>query len=104
MRMKAPPQPLVFCFTGVTVLCEAVSALYRMDAAIKASLCVYAEKYYLAVYLSLKKREKFRKLLREYGEFLGPGCVQFAYFAEYGRKITGDAVAGLGSAMNEEAN
>lgn len=102
MRLKSPPQPLVFCFSGVSPLCGAVAKLYDIYPEVSAYLCLNAEKYYLAVYASLAMRRRVFSIVMEYGSYLGPGSVKYSFYEEHGQKITHEAVAKLGAALKED--
>lgn len=99
MRLKFPSQPLVFCFSGVTALCSAVAKLYKAYPALKASLCLQEQTYYLAVYSRLKMRRSVYFSMIEYGSYLGPGRVIYSFYEEHGKRISLDAVAEIGAAM-----
>lgn len=101
VQLKAPLQPLVFCFSGVSHLCTAVARLYDFYPQVKASLCLYDRKYYLAVHSKLKMRRKVFRLLVEFGSYLGPGSVTYAFYEEHGKNISDDAVSELGAAFRE---
>ncbi len=49
MRMKTPPQPLVFRLEGATALCGAVAEIYRRWPAAPSCLCIWQGFYYLRV-------------------------------------------------------
>lgn len=67
---------------------------------VSASLCLCGRKYYLAVHSQLKMRRKVSGLCAEFGTYLGPGSVQYAFYEEHGKKISHNAVAELGAAFN----
>lgn len=102
MKLKRPAQPLVFCFSGVSALCGAVAGLYEVLPWVRASLCLYRGKYYLAVFSSLKHRETVRKTAGLSGDYLGAAQVLYAYFEEHGTPISQNAVAQLGGALKRE--
>lgn len=99
MRLKSSSQPLVFCFPNVSALCNAVGKLYDFHSLLAASLCCCQNKYYLAVHATLRSRRKVYDIVSEYGVFLGPGSVRYAYFEEHGFSISHNAVAELGAAL-----
>lgn len=99
MRLKFPSQPLVFSFFGVSALCDAVSALYDRYPRLSASLCLSGGIYYLAAHTSLSARKSVYCTLSEYGNFLGPGSVLYAFHEEHGKSISRNAVAELGAAL-----
>lgn len=99
MRLKRPAQPLVFYFSGVSALCGAIIRLYGAAPDVKASLCVYRGRYYLAVYAGLRERRQTRLAAGEFGTYLGPACVLYAFYVEHGRELSKNAVAELGSAL-----
>ena len=100
LRLKSPSQPLVFCFTGVSSLCTAITALYEAYPNVSASLCLWEEKYFLAVHSRLKTRRAIFCILTEYADFLGPGSVIYSFYEEHGKNISQNAVAELGAAMH----
>jgi len=99
LRLKHPAQPLVFCFSGVSALCGAVVRLYGAVPDAPASLCVYGGRYYLAVYAGLRERRQVILAAEEFGVYLGPACVLYAFYAEHGRELSQNAVAELGAAL-----
>lgn len=99
MRMKKPPQPLLFRFDGPTTLCEAVQELYRLDPGVSAALCLWQGKYHLLVAAGLRGRKRLAQALRRYGTFLGASPVLYAFCREHGQEITRDAVARLGAVL-----
>lgn len=103
MRIKNL-QPLVFCFSDVTHLCEAVSKVYEAYPKLKSSLCFYKERYFLAVYPLLSKRRPVYELLCEFGKYLGAGSVKFSLLEEHGRVVSKDAVAQMGYAFQSKQN
>ncbi len=102
MRLKTPSQPLVFCFSGVSALCGAVEKLYDLYPKASASLCLYKNCYYMAVYSCLAMRGKVHGILSEYGKFMGPSGVLYSFFEEHGTFITRDAVTQLGAAFRKD--
>lgn len=100
LKLKAPSQPLVFCFLSVSPLCGAVAKLYDIYPDVSASLCVCGRKYYLAVHAKLKMRRRVFGVCAEFGTYLGPGSVMYAFYEEHGKKISHDAVAELGAALH----
>lgn len=101
MRMKAPAQPLVFCFSGVSSLCGAVEELYARYPGIKAGLCLYRGRYYLAVHAGFLERRRVFLTAGGYGGYLGPAPVLYAYYAEHGRELSRNAVEELGALLQE---
>lgn len=99
MRLKSPLQPLVFCFSGVSPLCSAIVKLYDCYPDVHASLCLWEQKYFLAVHSRLKMRRTVFCTLTEYGKYLGPGSVIYSFYEEHGKSISQNAVAELGAAM-----
>ncbi len=99
-RLANPPQPMVFCFSGVTALCGAVRRLYGLDAVRPSSLSLYRGRYYLAVFCGLRERRPVTEAAGEFGACLGPARVLYAFYAEHGRELSRDAVAQLGAALN----
>lgn len=99
MKLKRPPQPLVFQYESATALCGAVASLYR-HRPLRASLCLYRGRYYLEVRCGLGKRGRVRRACRPYGPCLGPSPVLYAYFEEHGLPLSQDAVAQLGGALH----
>lgn len=101
MKMKTPPQPLVFVFRGPTALCAAVSELYRMEPRVASSLCVWRGKYFLQVGAGLCRRSRMAQKVEQYGECLGASPVLYAFCREHGQEISQDAVAQLGKALTQ---
>lgn len=101
MRLKHPPQPLVFSFRGVSSLCGAVSAVYELLPQVPSSLCLYRGIYFLALQVPLRYRIPVAAAATEFGAYLGPGAVLYAFFEEHGQKISSNVVALLGKALNK---
>lgn len=99
MRLKYPSQPLVFCFSSVSHVCNVLERLYERYMDMHASLCYSRNLYFLAVYAPLRHRGRVYRIATEFGNFLGPGSVRYSYFEEYGIKISHDAVVELGAVM-----
>ncbi len=99
MRIKTPAQPLVFRYQGATALLTAVAELYGSCPQLRSRLCLYAGWYYLAVKAGLRERPAVRSVAGEYGEDLGASPVLYAYYAEHGRELSGNAVQELGAAL-----
>lgn len=99
LRLKHPPQPLVFCFSGVSQLFGAVSKLYELLPRAPSSLCLYRGGYFLALYAPLSQRVRAVRAAGEYGVCLGPGVVLYSFFEEHGQQIGPDVVARLGGAL-----
>lgn len=99
VRMKTPPQPLVFCYNGPTALCAAVAELYRLEPKVPSALCVWRGKYYLRVEARLNRRKCVAETGGQYGVCLGPCPVLYAFCQEHGEEITQNAVAQLGGAL-----
>lgn len=99
MRMKTPPQPLVFRLEGATALCGAVAEIYRRWPAAPSCLCIWQGFYYLRVGARLCQRGRLARAAGRYGICLGPCPVLFAYCREHGEEISADAVAKLGKAL-----
>ena len=99
MRLKAPPQPLVFRFAGATPLCGGMAALYQRFPGLEASLCLYQGLYYMKAAASLSQREALRRELAAFGSCLGASPVFYAYCEEHGRCLSTDAVGELGGAL-----
>ena len=74
-------------------------ALCRGDGQLKATLCLYREKYYLKAAVRLSQRPQVRRTAEEYGTVLGACPVLYAYCEEYGRRLSADAVKELGGAL-----
>ena len=100
MRLKYPAQPLVFSFSGVTPLCGAVSKIYEIYPDVDAALCLYRDRYFLAVYAGLSMRGRVFRTAGEYGAYLGPGRVLYSFFEEHGQSISRNAVEDLGAALH----
>lgn len=73
--------------------------LYGSVPDARASLCVYRGRYYLAVYAGLRERRQVILAAGEFGVYLGPACVLYAFYAEHGRELSSNAVAELGAAL-----
>lgn len=99
MRLKRPPQPLVVRYTGATALCDGVAGLYEKYPQLKATLCLYREKYYLKAAVRLSQRPQVSRTAEEYGTVLGACPVLYAYCEEHGRRLSADAVKELGGAL-----
>ena len=61
MKLKRPPQPLVFQYENVTALCTAVVQLYPCRPW-QAALCLYRGRYYLSIGCALGRRQEARRL------------------------------------------
>lgn len=101
MKLKTPPQPLVFAFEGPTALCAAVAELYRLAPGAASSLCEWRGKYYLQVDAGLGGRRKLMGIGGRWGRCLGAAPVMYAFCREHGREISEDPVAQLGGALME---
>lgn len=99
MKLKTPPQPLVFMYDGPTALCAAVSELYRMEPGTPSSLCVWRGRYYLKVSAKLSKRKRLVETGGRWGRCLGACPVLYSFCREHGCEITQNAVAQLGGAL-----
>ena len=60
----------MFSFSGVTPLCGAVSKIYEIYPDVDASLCLYRDRYFLAVYAGLSMRGRVFRTAGEYGAYL----------------------------------
>ena len=60
MKLKRPPQPLVFQYENVTALCTAVVQLYPCRPW-QAALCLYRGRYYLSIGCALGRRQEARE-------------------------------------------
>ncbi|RKJ38273.1 hypothetical protein D7X94_16985 [Acutalibacter sp. 1XD8-33] len=101
MRLKTPPQPLVFCFDGATALCGAVAEIYRIQPKTPSALCLWRGKYILQVSSGLLERRRLAQAVCRYGECLGASPVFYAFCQEHGEEISGDAVSQLGKALSK---
>lgn len=99
MRLKTPPQPVVFRFDGPTALCSAVEEIYRMAPKAPSVLCRWRGRYFLQVRAGLGMRGRLARSGARYGACLGASPVFFAYCREHGVEISGDPVAKLGGAL-----
>lgn len=99
MRLKTPPQPLVFCFEGATALCGAVAEIYRVEPKAPSALCLWQGKYVLRVSAGLLRRRRLAQAACRYGECLGASPVFYAFCLEHGEEISADAVSQLGGAL-----
>lgn len=99
MRLKTPPQPVVFRFDGPTALCAAVEEIYRMDPQAPSALCRWRGRYFLQVRAGLHMRGRLARSGARYGACLGASPVLYAYCQEHGKEISRDAVAKLGRAL-----
>ena len=99
MKLKTPPQPLVFVYDGPTALCAAVSEFYRLEPLATSALCMWRGRYYLLVGAGLSRRRKVRRTGERWGQCLGPSPVLYAFCREHGCEISGNAVAQLGGAL-----
>ncbi len=99
MKLKRPPQPLVFVYDGPTALCAAVSELYRLEPVAPSALCMWRGRYYLSVGAGLNMRARLRRTGGRWGRCLGPSPVLYAFCREHGCEISGNAVAQLGGAL-----
>lgn len=88
MRLKRPPQPLVFCFADAASLCAAWVGLYERLPCLRAGLCLYRGRYYLAAYGKLADRGMILSAAGGYGVCLGPAPVFYAYCAEHGLELS----------------
>ena len=104
MKMKTPPQPLVFRYDGPTALCRGVAALHRLAPRTSSALCLWRGKYYLRVGATLRLRRQLAETGSRYGLCLGACPVLYAFCQEHGEEITQDAVAQLGGALNSREN
>lgn len=99
MKLKMPPQPLVFAFDGPTALCAAVTELYRLQPRAPSALCVWRGRYYLQVSTGLLGRRQVWRAGERFGQCLGASPVLYAFCREHGREISQNAVAQLGRAL-----
>ncbi len=99
MRVKPPVQPLVFCYEEATALCGAVARIYKFFPNLPARLSLYRGRYYLALFAKLPERLEIKRLAAEYGSFAGPAPVLYAFTAEHGQEISGNAIKELGEAL-----
>lgn len=99
MRMKRPPQPLVFRFDTATDLCGAVAELYGFDPAAPSALCSWRGRYFLQVCAGLTKRKRLAEAVGRYGSCLGASPVLYSFCQEHGAEISRDAVRELGAAL-----
>lgn len=99
MKLKRPPQPLVFMFDGPTALCAAVSELYRREPKAPSALCEWRGRYYLQVGAPLNGRRRLAGVGERWGRCLGARPVLYAFCREHGREISQNAVAQLGGAL-----
>ncbi len=67
MKLKRPPQPLVFMFDGPTALCAAVSELYRREPKAPSALCEWRGRYYLQVGAPLNGRRRLAGVGERWG-------------------------------------
>ena len=102
MKLKRPPQPLVFAFEGPTALCAAVAELYRLEPRAQSSLCEWRGRYYLQVGTKLCGRRQLMGIGGRWGRCLGAAPVMYAFCREHGREISDDPVAQLGGALMEQ--
>ncbi len=100
MRMKTPPQPLVFRFEGATALCGAVTEIYRRWPKAPSELCTWGGAYFLQVGAGLSARKRLAGTAGQFGCCLGPCPVLYAFCREHGEEISRDAVAQLGKALS----
>lgn len=103
MKLKAPPQPVVFRFRGPTALCGAVEEIYKLASRVPSDLCKWRGAYYLQVGAGLGERRRLAAAAKRYGDFLGVCPVFYAFCREHGREISGDAVAKLGGALRKDS-
>lgn len=94
LRLKAPPQPLVFCFQDATGLCAAVQALYRLRPQLGAGLSFSGGRYYLCVEAPLRDRQLVRGAAPAC--CLGAAPVLYAYRREHGMELSRNAIKELG--------
>lgn len=99
MKLKRPPQPLVFVYDGPTALCAAVSELYRLEPKTPSALCVWRGRYYLQVGARLSGRRQLARAGERWGRCLGACPVMYAFCREHGCEISQNAVAQLGGAL-----
>ena len=99
MRLKTPPQPVVFRFDGPTALCSAVEEIYRMAPKAPSALCRWQGRYFLQVRAGLGMRRRLARSGARYGACLGASPVLFAFCREHGCEISRDPVAKLGGAL-----
>lgn len=99
MKLKRPPQPLVFVYDGPTALCAAVAELYRREPGAPSALCVWRGRYYLQVGAGLSRRRRVIRAGGRWGRCLGASPVLYAFCREHGREISQDAVSQLGGAL-----
>ncbi len=104
MRIKTPPQPLVFRLEGATALCGAVAAIYRAWPKAASSLCLWRGAYYLQVSAGLAQRQRLARTAGRYGRCLGPCPTFYAFCREHGEEISAEPVAKLGKALAKGAN
>lgn len=100
MRMKTPPQPLVFRLEGAEALCSAVAELYRRWPQAPSCLCMWRGAYFLQVEAGLCQRGEVRRTAGAFGKCLGACPVRFAFCREHGEEISLDPVAELGRALD----
>lgn len=101
MRIKTPPQPLVFRLEGASALCGAVAELYRRWPEAPSCLCLWQGAYFLQVEARLSQRRQMNRVVQSFGCCLGPRPVLFAYCREHGREIGHNLISGLGKALNQ---
>lgn len=99
MKLKKPPQPLVFGLADAGKVCGAVGKLYREWPGLGASLCGYQGRYFLAVRCPLALRGAVRRVVGGLGRFLGPSPVLYSFFAEHGRELSRDILSDLGARL-----
>ena len=99
MKLKRPPQPLVFVYDGPTALCAAVCELYRLEPKAPSALCMWRGRYYLQVGAPLRGRRRVWRAGERWGQCLGARPVLYAFCGEHGREISRNAVAQLGGAL-----
>lgn len=99
MRIKTPPQPLVFQYEDATALCGAVENIYQLSPDVPSTLCRWQGKYFLRVNAKLGLRRQLAEVVKGYGDCLGICPVLFAFCLEHGEEISQDAVVQLGGAL-----
>ncbi len=102
MKLKTPPQPIVFRFEGPTALCEAVRSLYEVVPNAPSALCGWRGFYFLRVQVGFKTRKRVMVLGARYGVCLGACPVLYAYFQEHGKEISQNPVEDLGGTLGHK--
>lgn len=99
MKLKTPPQPLVFVYEGPTALCAGVSEIYRLEPQAPSALCMWQGRYYLQVCARLGGRRQLIRAGERWGRCLGACPVLYSFCREHGCEISQNAVAQLGGAL-----